>query len=205
MIIIFLSGSSLFAVDFKYGVKGGINLSNFGGNDAEIDGVVESDIKVGYTTGLFGTLFLKDTIAIQPEVLFTLKGERAVFFGVEASHNNLYYIDIPLLLKLYLPEQRRYSMKPNLFVGPYLGINLWNRAKAKDELADALNAMGENTEVEYEDVKKLDYGLVFGFGVDFSKLLLEGRYSLGLTTTDDSVFDLDLKNRTVAIMLGLRI
>ncbi len=203
MTIFFFSCLSLFAGDFKYGIKGGINLSNFFGKDAEIAGIIESDIKIGYTTGLFGTLFLKDTIAIQPEVLFTLKGERAVIFGVEASHNNLYYIDIPLLLKLYLPEQRRYPVKPNLFVGPYFGINLWNRAVAKDELADNLEAMGEDTEVEYEDVRKLDYGFVFGLGMDFRTLLLEGRYSLGITTTDDSDFDLDLKNQSIAIMLGL--
>jgi len=164
---------------------------------------VESDIKLGYTTGLFGTLFLKETIAIQPEVLFTLKGERAVLFGVEASHNNLYYIDIPLLLKIYLPEQRRYPVKPNLFIGPYFGINLWNRAIVKDELADVLNVFGEDTEVEYENVKNLDYGLVFGFGIDLRKFLFEGRYLLGLTTTDDSVFKLDLKNQSIAIMLGL--
>ncbi len=204
LIIIFVfSGSSLFAVEFKYGVKGGVNLSNFVGEDAEMEGVIESKIKLGYTTGLFGTLFLKEMIAIQPEVLFTLKGEKAVIFGVKAMHNNLYYIDIPLLIKIYLPEHWRYPVKPNLFVGPYFGINLWNRAVAKDELADDLKAMGEDTEVEYEDVRKLDYGFVFGFGMDFRMFLFEGRYSLGIVTTDVSVLELDLKNQSIAIMLGI--
>ncbi len=74
---------------------------------------------------------------------------------------------------------------------------------AKDELADDLKAMGEDTEVEYEDVRKLDYGFVFGFGMDFRMFLFEGRYSLGIVTTDVSVLELDLKNQSIAIMLGI--
>jgi hypothetical protein len=192
---IFIAVTS-FAVDFQFGIKGGINLSSFDGEDSAF-----SERKVGFTAGVFGTIFFTDTFAIQPEVLFSLKGEKREY-GVEAVHNNLYYIELPLLLKYYIPEYR-FKIGPSLYAGPYLGINLWNRAVAKDEFKAYLEAIGEDTKAGYEDVNSLDFGLSGGFGIDFYRTLFDFRLSYGLISTDSSDSNLDLKNRVLMISLGI--
>ena len=70
MIAVFvISGLPAFGIDFSMGVKGGINFAHFGGDDANSKGVFDSDSKLGFTGGFFGSIPVKDIISIQPAVL----------------------------------------------------------------------------------------------------------------------------------------
>jgi serine/threonine-protein kinase len=52
------------------------------------------------------------------------------------------------------------------------------------------------------DVKIMDFGLIFGAGVEFGKITVDARYNLGLTTIDDSEEEADVKNSVISIMVG---
>lgn len=194
---------SLSADVLSYGVKGGVNFAKFGGPDAGFDKVYECKYKIGFSTGLFASVSPIDIIAIQSAILFSSKGTKVEFEGFEGlEFDHLYYIEIPLLLKFY--PIKISIIRINIFSGPYLGMNVINIYKTTDDVKDFYELLDLEPEGEYEDVKTLDFGLVFGLGVDIGRILIEGSFSLGLTTTDDSAFEFDLKNRVLTIMLGYR-
>jgi len=178
-----------------YGFKVGFNMANLSGDDV-IEG---TNSKMGFCLGGFVTYSLNEMIALQPEVLYTMKGakwEEEVFGETLEITWTLDYLEIPILAKIAIPTQG--TVKPNLFVGPALGINL--RGKAKAELA------GETEEVDIEDLKSTDFGLVFGAGVDFglphSAITVDGRYVMGLSTIDSSEEKADVKNAVMTFMVG---
>ena len=197
IVLLFISISiPLFALNYQLGIKGGINFSSFTGQGG-------GDIKTGYNFGVFGTFFIIDTIAIQPEVLFTVKGDKEQGVqGLESVHNNLYYLEIPLLFKYYKPVYR-YETGPNFYAGPYLGINLWNTSVAKDVFKSYQENRGEATKIEYPYVNSLDFGITIGFGIDFYRTLLDFRFSLGLITTDNSIYNWQLQNQVMMISGGI--
>lgn len=178
------------------GFKAGLNIANVHGDDIPD----ECGTIMGLCAGGFITYSINEMFAIQPELLYTMKGSKCedelpALGNVEMTFS-LNYLEIPVLAKLTIPTQG--SVKPNLFVGPALGINL--SAKLKVE------AFGESEEEDIEDVKSTDFGVVFGGGVDFGlgqgKITFDARYTLGLTTTDESEEEADMKNNVISLMVG---
>jgi len=190
-----LCSSSVFAGGLTgKGLKGGLNFANLHGDDAE-----GWDSKIGFCAGGFITYSINGMFAIQPEVLFTMKGakDEEEWGGETLKYTiSLNYLEIPVLAKLSMSSQG--SVVPSLFVGPYLAIKL--TGKAKVEYA------GESEEEDIEDLKATDFGLVFGGGVDFalgsSKVTVDARYTLGLTTIDASEWEADVKNGVFSLMVG---
>ena len=205
-----LSGLPAFALDFSIGVKGGINLAHFGGDDANSKGDFDSDSIIGFTGGVFGIFPIKDTIVIQPAVLFTSKGQKLEHTGNTGfEYDRLYYIEVPALVKFYppikLPGDDKYSA--NVFAGPYIGIDLFNRYKRTAEVKDVVNdppatdAKGTYDDI-WGDVSILDFGLTLGLGVDIKQFVIEASYSIGFLSIDSSAATKDLKNRVATLTVG---
>jgi len=196
LVLILALFSSASAQGFAgYGFKAGLNMANLSGDDV-IEG---TNSKIGSCLGGFVTYSLNEMIALQPEVLYTMKGatwDEEVFGETLEITWTLDYLEIPVLAKVAIPTQG--TVKPNLFVGPALGINL--RGKVKAELA------GETEEADIEDLKSTDFGLVFGAGIDFglprSAITVDGRYVMGLSTIDNSEAKADVKNGVMTFMVG---
>ena len=95
--------------DSRFGVKGGVNLSNFNRGD-----VGTQNMRIGFNLGLFTELAVGENFSIQPELLLSTKGNRATYgqsggvadiVGVEGDvKTNLTYIDIPVLAKVTIGE-----------------------------------------------------------------------------------------------------
>lgn len=187
------AASPLLAEGMMFGVKGGLNLSNVTGEDAG-----ESSMKIGAVGGAFLCYSITEIFAIQPEVLFTMKGAKGDEDGTEVAWK-VNYIEIPLLLKVKLPTEG--NIKPALFAGPALGLLM--SAKAEDE------DMKDN-------MKSMDFGIVAGAGIGYKMekgvLFAEARYEVGLGTVydlDDATLEdweiteqPDVKNSVISIMVG---
>lgn len=186
--------------EVKGGVKFGLNSAKLYGDDVNEleDWVGKLDSRLGFCFGGFVTFSIHEMFAIQPEVLYTMKGaktEGQVLGETLKVWMNLNYVEIPVLAKLQIPTQG--SIKPSLFVGPALGVKLSGKAKAE--------YAGESEEEDIEDIKSTDFGLVFGGGVDFGLgkgyLIVDLRYTLGLTTLSEFEDD-DVKNGVFSLMIG---
>jgi len=223
-----LSSASVYAQGLSVGMKAGMNIATLYGDGVDILlGDLDRKIKTGVSFGVFITYNINDIFAIQPELLYTMKGIKAEgkFYESDPFYDEYYYfkvketvslnyLEFPVLAKISIPTGE--SVKPNIFFGPALAI------KTSAKISANIEEMGfsDSASLDISDgIKSIDFGLVFGAGMDVdlgsAKLTVDGRYTLGLisvddsladslgfTMVDDSLADLDMKNSVISIMIG---
>lgn len=203
-----------------FGIKAGFNSSKLTGDDYTLtDPVGTSMYKTwkyggGYTAGGFVTFGLNDRFSFQPELLFTVKNNSVDYTNSEV---NLTYFEIPMLVKFnFQPEG---NIQPQLYVGPYYALK--NKAKIVVDSASQAYILGEDVsgqiEVDIKNVKRSDFGIVFGTAFDFISTMgtvsFEARYSIGLVSIlndpahgwnilNEDYEGADLKNNTLTFMIG---
>ncbi|RZJ55926.1 MAG: PorT family protein [Flavobacterium sp.] len=178
------------AQETKFGVKGGLNLTNLTG---DVEG---TSSLVGFHVGGFAEIKLTDKFAIQPELLFSTQGakiEETFFDESDEYDTKLNYLNIPVLAKFYVTEA--FSVE----AGPQLGVLL----SAKSD--------GEDVKDFY---KSVDFGFNVGAGYNFTENLSVGlRYTIGLSSVfetpdmDEELFDvsdIDVKNSVFALSVGYK-
>lgn len=196
LVIILLSvGTSAYA-QFNGGLKAGVNIANFGGDDA--DGF---DPLVGFHIGGYATFDLSDKILVQPELLYNAVGAQGSEKGFDPDlgdysvelKQKVNYLSIPVMFMYKLSDNI------NLQAGPQIGFLVG--AKAEYDIKSDLIDMSGSTENK-EDYNGVDFGLNFGLGAEFGKLNFAARYSLGMANIADA--DADVKNNVVQISVGYK-
>ena len=178
------------------GVKVGLDMANFTGNDAPD----EASMKLGFTGGGFITYAFSDLFAIQPELLFVMKGTKSDAGGVNYK-TNLSYIEIPVLFKVLLAGGGNF--KPNFYAGPGISFLMSAKATADPEPTGWVEDIKD-------DIKSTDFGLIGGAGADLlmgpgpGKITFDIRYNVGLSTLDNDDDGVDEKwnNSTISFMVG---
>lgn len=137
---------------FQIGAKAGVNYANFSGSDIQTDAITS------YHAGLVAEIKLFDKFAIQPELMYTTQG--ASYKNVtEEFKNELGYIAVPILAKIYLSESI------SLELGPQASFLLSEK--------DKFNAKDSNT---------FDFAVDAGLSFKITKnIFVQARYVLGLT------------------------
>ena len=164
--------------DSRFGVKGGVNLSNFNRGD-----VGTQNMRIGFNVGLFTELAVGESFSIQPEILLSTKGNRATYgqndgvldlVGAEGEvKSNLTYIDIPVLAKVTIGEVF------NIHVGPYASYLIGANVSTE-------GAVDGSQELDRDNFKTWDYGLAAGLGADLDAVTIGARYNLGLVNVAES-------------------
>jgi len=144
--------------------------------------------------GAFLCYNITEIFAIQPEVLFAMKGAKAS----EGDEKwNINYIEIPLLFKVNLPTEG--NIDPFLCAGPGIGI-----------LLSSKQTNGEEVDVK-DYTKSTNFGIIAGVGAAYQMekgaISLEARYEVGLSTIADAGDDADaaepdIKTSDISILLG---
>lgn len=171
----------------RFGLKSGLNISTFYGDDTE-----GLDSKLGFVGGFFISYQSKNLFILQPEVSYTTKGATA---KIESANFTLSYdyIEIPILFKFEFPLDDNPSIKPAVFAGPFVAF----KRKAKI----IVSANGETEEADIKSVAPRDYGFqiggALGFNLGKNELGFDVRYILGITSVDTSVNSFDIKNRVI--------
>jgi hypothetical protein len=162
ILLLFVMAGSFAAASaqISYGVKGGLNVANIGGEDIE-----DNKAKLGFHLGGFVNVPVAEKISIQPELVYSLQG---VKFDGDARYN-LSYLNIPVIA--------RYTTQSGFFgeTGPQLGFLM--SAKAKED--------GESSNVK-DFFKKTDFSWAFGVGyLTQSNVGVSARFNLGLSKLDE--------------------
>ena len=195
-ILFFLAGAAIVNAQssLRFGPTVGLNFANIGGKDA----TGNLSTKTGLFIGGFMTYQFSDMFALEPQVVYSMKGATSAQGGVNSTIS-LNYIDIPVFLKLYIPLAGNSNIKPEIYVGPSFGFNV---AASIEQTANGQT----NTADVSSQVKGFDMGLGFGggvaFGVGSGLLDFSVRYSLGLTSWDNSGNNLTLTNNVFSIVAG---
>lgn len=154
----------------RAGIKGGLNASNL-----YIDDVNDENARLGFNIGLFGELVSTEGFGLQAELLYSTKGSKNVYddpFDQEIKYN-LNYLELPLLAVIKLGAV-------DLHLGAYGSYLLNANIDYSGDLADGTD------EIDKDNLKSWDYGLVGGVGINFGAMQIGARYNYGLVKIADS-------------------
>ena len=155
----------------RVGIKGGLNLSNL-----YVDDVNDENARIGFNIGLYGQIMSSETFALQPELLFSTKGSENEYDGIidQTIKFNLNYLDLPILAVFKLGESAE------IHAGAYASYLLGANVSYDGDLGSG------NEDLDRDNFKSYDFGLVGGFGLNFGALQAGLRYNYGLVEIADS-------------------
>ncbi|WP_240927712.1 porin family protein, partial [Cellulophaga sp. Z1A5H] len=185
-LVFMTAGSSLFAQSwsdkFQLGVKGGANFATVVGDDFN-----SPDSRTSFYAGLVAEAPITETFSIQPEVFYS--GQ-----GFDLSNNNdgidaqykLDYIQVPLLLKVYLIDGL------NIHAGPQFGF------KVNEQIDfDPSNGGGE---IDTNSTEDFDFQLTSGVEYKFAEsFFVQARYTYGFS---ELIKDADIHTSYVSAGVG---
>lgn len=162
----------------KYGVKGGLNLSNVGGKDVE-----DNKMKIGFHVGGLAQIPVVGNISVQPELVLSAQGAKFEADGDDGKLNFL-YVNVPVMAK--------YTFDEGFFAetGPQIGF-----------LASAKAKQGSESSNVKENYKTTDFS--WGIGVGYlskSNIGANARFNFGLSKLDKDG-ETKMYNRTFQVGL----
>ena len=95
---------------------------------------------------------------------------------------------------------RSYSMAMvsfHVFAGPSFATRLSGETESTVEGQHGVDDIDN-------DFTRFDLGVVVGAGVEFGRLIVDGRYNWGLLDVDKQVDESTIRNRSFAFMTGVR-
>ena len=165
-------------VQAQIGVKGGVNLSSWRGDDAE-----GTKAKVGFYGGVFYNFKIQKSWSMQPELVFSAEGVQSETNSKSKLNTN--FLNFTPLL--------RYNTSSGFFIGtaPQLGFLL--TAKATD---------GNNNVDVKDSFKGINFSWAVAAGYEFKNGFgFNARYNFGLS----NISDISGKNtKTGVFQFGLR-
>lgn len=200
IISLLILSAGMLSAQSTVGLRGGINLANFSGDDVSAN----SDNKPGVNAGVIIQIVLSESFLLQPEVLYSQRGaqSKTTIAGIETeSYTYLNYAELPIMFK--------YNFDLNgLLLQPYIGPDLRYLIDAKQKTKVSVGSSSSTSNTDLEDINAIDYG--FNAGLDLvigRNLVLGARYSLGLRNIEekDSSNDTipDMKNSGLMFSLGI--
>jgi hypothetical protein len=186
-----------------FGVKAGLNLSNvvFKNNAANFN------IETGFHAGATVEFPLNRVFLFETGILLSSRGYREsaknpfLDLHEEASYS---YLEVPILAKAFfsIPTITFY-----LQGGPYFGYGIYGKDKgsvnSNGDLSSWSKKINWGSDYPPDMLKRLDYGLIFGPGVQINHIQISLSYGLGLANIS-SVNWLKIHNRVTEISVGYK-
>ncbi|SMO39828.1 porin family protein [Solitalea koreensis] len=180
------------AQKLEFGIKGGVNFTS--ASDIKFSDNLSTSFKntsgnvTGWHLGVYSEIGVS-ILTFQPELLFAEKGFKSDQENgtVTVKYN---YLDIPILVK--------FNPIPlvSIFSGPQVSIKLSDKISGPSDITSQINL---------NNLKDGDWGIVAGAGVKLSKLQIQGRYIWGLNDVTKEGASVDFKNQMFQISLGYKI
>ena len=206
-------------------VQGGVNLANI--TQTKSGETQDNNLLTTFNAGILGRFNLSKPIDLESGLLLQGRGAKAnTYFSGSTDDNyvksrfNPLYLEVPLNVVLRLPFQK--DMNVFLNAGPYAAMGIAGKSKTESKILGVTSTSSDNIkfsndnpftsqqdDAAYNKIKRFDFGLNFGGGLDFGKVLLKLNYGFGLTkinsTQSNNGADNKNKYRTLSISLGIPI
>lgn len=187
------------SAQMNLGIKGGVNMSNFYGDELN-----DNNVKIGFHIGLAADYDFAYNSAIQTGLFFTTKGAKYNNTVGELSGD----VNVnPMYMQLPVHYAYKIDVSPGtrvvLHAGPYAAFGVGGKSK----ISGSLGSVGAEIETDVfgDDgfLKRFDAGLGLGVGAEFGPLLLDLGWDMGLVNIVDSS-EGDLKNQNAYLSVGYR-
>jgi hypothetical protein len=194
----------------SFAVKGGLNLSSMVFKDNDGAYYDTKKLNPGFHVGLTVEVPIAEMFSFETGALISNKGAKYVdkytYSGstyYDYYTTSLIYFEVPLTAKVSYSIG---SAKIYGVFGPYIGLGLSGKDKyeSKGEPTETVNIKwGSNSETD--NLKRLDYGLSIGAGVEIKSVLLGLSYGYGLANiSSDTSYGLKINNRVLGLTVGYK-
>lgn len=187
--LVAISTTAVAQQEVKFGPKAGVNFANLSGLD-------NSEMKIGFHVGAVAEIKFNDKFSIQPEVIYSAQGAKGNTGTIDSEIKND-YINVPIMAKYYIVEG--FSAE----LGPQVGFLMKSESKVGNITADSKDFY-----------KSTDFGLNFGLAYDLPMGVFFGaRYNLGLSKANEDISagngnvtlqTDDLKNAVIQVGVGYK-
>ena len=204
-------------------IQGGVNLANI--TKTKSGETQKNNMLTTFNAGILGRFNLSTTFDLETGLLLDGRGSKSNTYltsseddnYVKAKFNPL-YIELPVNLVLKFPLENT----SNIFInaGPYIAMGVAGKSKVETKFLGVVSnsthdikfnnddpSTTQQEDAGYSKLKRFDYGINAGAGIDLGKVLVKVNYGWGLakinsTETDNSSDDKN-KYRTLSISLGI--
>ncbi len=201
----------------KVYVQGGVNLSNI--TTSNSGSTEDSHLLTTFNAGIMARSNNAEPIALEAGLLVEGKGAKSSGGSGNTNYDatfNPLYLQLPVNLVIRVPLQTNTS---NIFVfgGPYVAMGIAGKSKVKGQILGAnidntkdiqfTNVDPTDNDQAYSKLKRFDYGVNVGAGIDLGKILLKANYGMGLAKISsmqtNNGENAKNKYRVVSISLGI--
>lgn len=201
-------------------VQGGLNLANI---TKTKDGQTEDNRTLpSFNVGILGRVPLTSMFSLESGALLTGRGSKAETYFSNGNYTkarfNPVYIEVPLNAIVKIPLEKKSSVFFN--AGPYAAIGIGGKSKQESKIGPILISSSssikfsnddpltsEQDDAAYDKLKRFDFGLNIGGGVQLGGIILKANYGLGLTkinsTQSNNNADDKNKYRTLSFSVGI--
>ena len=183
------------AQNTSFSIKGGLNMSNFYGDELS-----DKNMKTGFHIGVGADFEFAPNMAIQSGLLFTSKGAKYTTDLVSTELNaNANFLQLPLHFAYKIDVMP--GTRVVLHAGPYVAYGIGGKTSAgnvevdtfkDDAFLDVLNGL-----------KPFDAGIGLGVGAEFGSILLDLGWDMGLTNLS-RVSGYDVKTQNAYLSVGYK-
>ena len=183
------------AQNTSFSIKGGLNMSNFYGDELS-----DKNMKTGFHIGVGADFEFAPNMAIQSGLLFTSKGAKYTTDLVSTELNaNANFLQLPLHFAYKIDVMP--GTRVVLHAGPYVAYGIGGKTSAgnvevdtfkDDAFLDVLNGL-----------KPFDAGIGLGVGAEFGPILLDLGWDMGLTNLS-RVSGYDVKTQNAYLSVGYK-
>ena len=182
------------------GIKGGVNMSNFYGDELN-----DKNAKIGFHIGLAADYEFMYNSAIQTGLFFTTKG--AKYQGSLGSVSGEISVN-PMYLQLPVHYAYKLDVSPGTRIvfhaGPYAAYGVGGKTKFKVFAGSASTERdGENVFGKDKLLKPFDAGLGLGVGAEFGQILFDLGWDMGLVNISN-VSNGKTKNQNAYLSVGYK-
>jgi Outer membrane protein beta-barrel domain len=220
-LLIPLFALTIFTATSQTYIQGGLNLANITKtNDGQTE---KNNLLTTFHVGLLSRFDLSKTVDIETGLLFTGRGAKAeTYFNngndYVKSTFNPYYIEVPLNLVVKAPLEKHTALFFN--AGPYIAVGVAGKSKTESKFGPLYSTSSRSVkfsnddpftsqqdDAAYDKLKRFDFGMNIGGGLQLQHLLLKINYGFGLakinsTESNNNSNDKN-KYRTVSVSVGI--
>jgi hypothetical protein len=206
-------------------VQGGLNLANI--TNTKSGNTEDNNILPSFNAGIMSRFGISDMFDLEAGVLLTGKGSKAETYFTSSRDDNYVktkfnpiYVEIPLNAVVKIPLAAK--AKSNIFfnAGPYIAVGVGGKSKVDSRIISVNSSSSksikfnnddpftsEQDNAAYDKLKRFDYGVNLGGGIDFGRFMLKANYGIGMakinSTQDNNTADDKNKLRTFSISAGI--
>lgn len=196
----------------NFSVKGGLCFANYIDENSN-----SADAKSGLVFGVNMDIPLQNSnFSFSPSLLFISKGADmtmntsltlsdgtgiSTMSKMTATQN---YLEIPITMKYRLPISSKLNL--TMALGPYLACGISGKTKISTSYSGVAISREMNSFGKEVGIHRLDYGIIYGVGIEYDKLIFSIDYDHGLPSIHDHYNGQSwIKNESIALTLGYKL